>query len=254
MRDKPRRKLWLLFALTIFLGPPAAFGGWYWWVTRPPATPPPLQETLLPGVVHIREIRKDPRPLVLHFIRIDLRTPGLEFIVTPGDPRQKLPFKARTTTQFCREFGASIAINGDFFEPWHSTGLFDYYPHVGDRVRTYGISASRGVMHNKWDPQAWTLYLSRDNLATFHKPHGAVYNAISGNAMLVEKGVPYSSLGWYKDQKDLHPRCAVGIDKSGAMLWLALVDGRQQGYSEGCLLYTSPSPRDGLLSRMPSSA
>ena len=26
-----------------------------------------------------------------------------------------------------------------------------------------------------------------------------------------------------------------------------------EGY-EGCLLYTSPSPRDGLLSRMPSSA
>ena len=27
-----------------------------------------------------------------------------------------------------------------------------------------------------------------------------------------------------------------------------------KGGSEGCLLYTSPSPRDGLLSRMPSSA
>ena len=26
------------------------------------------------------------------------------------------------------------------------------------------------------------------------------------------------------------------------------------GVAEGCLLYTSPSPRDGLLSRMPSSA
>ena len=25
-------------------------------------------------------------------------------------------------------------------------------------------------------------------------------------------------------------------------------------YGDGCLLYTSPSPRDGLLSRMPSSA
>ena len=25
-------------------------------------------------------------------------------------------------------------------------------------------------------------------------------------------------------------------------------------YPHGCLLYTSPSPRDGLLSRMPSSA
>ena len=28
----------------------------------------------------------------------------------------------------------------------------------------------------------------------------------------------------------------------------------KKGEIEGCLLYTSPSPRDGLLSRMPSSA
>ena len=28
----------------------------------------------------------------------------------------------------------------------------------------------------------------------------------------------------------------------------------QKDYYERCLLYTSPSPRDGLLSRMPSSA
>ena len=27
-----------------------------------------------------------------------------------------------------------------------------------------------------------------------------------------------------------------------------------RGINPGCLLYTSPSPRDGLLSRMPSSA
>ena len=30
--------------------------------------------------------------------------------------------------------------------------------------------------------------------------------------------------------------------------------GEQGAQPEGCLLYTSPSPRDGLLSRMPSSA
>ena len=33
--------------------------------------------------------------------------------------------------------------------------------------------------------------------------------------------------------------------------------GREEGFtvtSSACLLYTSPSPRDGLLSRMPSSA
>ena len=31
-------------------------------------------------------------------------------------------------------------------------------------------------------------------------------------------------------------------------------DDIDRGRARGCLLYTSPSPRDGLLSRMPSSA
>ena len=34
----------------------------------------------------------------------------------------------------------------------------------------------------------------------------------------------------------------------------ALMLASQAGHTEICLLYTSPSPRDGLLSRMPSSA
>ena len=33
-----------------------------------------------------------------------------------------------------------------------------------------------------------------------------------------------------------------------------LQEQKASKYSGGCLLYTSPSPRDGLLSRMPSSA
>ena len=38
----------------------------------------------------------------------------------------------------------------------------------------------------------------------------------------------------------------------------SVLSGRAQGFvypvSESCLLYTSPSPRDGRISRMPSSA
>ena len=33
-----------------------------------------------------------------------------------------------------------------------------------------------------------------------------------------------------------------------------MTDGSIQDQTRACLLYTSPSPRDGLLSRMPSSA
>ena len=32
------------------------------------------------------------------------------------------------------------------------------------------------------------------------------------------------------------------------------IDGGEMAYSQACLLYTSPSPRDRSLSRMPSSA
>ena len=35
---------------------------------------------------------------------------------------------------------------------------------------------------------------------------------------------------------------------------IAAVNGVSFHIKRGCLLYTSPSPRDGLLSRMPSSA
>ena len=50
------------------------------------------------------------------------------------------------------------------------------------------------------------------------------------------------------DGYDLDPGCGEALRGAGLSV-LALVDGPY-----GCLLYTSPSPRDGLLSRMPSSA
>ena len=41
----------------------------------------------------------------------------------------------------------------------------------------------------------------------------------------------------------------------GGKIWqIDIVDGQDAGTVLICLLYTSPSPRDGLLSRMPSSA
>ena len=47
-------------------------------------------------------------------------------------------------------------------------------------------------------------------------------------------------------------------DFDGNVTWkrqvLIIFETPEEHNSEGCLLYTSPSPRDGLLSRMPSSA
>ena len=58
--------------------------------------------------------------------------------------------------------------------------------------------------------------------------------AVSGYAV-------YASYGFAKEQRE-----KIYVLDQGKSLMLAL--------SQDCLLYTSPSPRDGLLSRMPSSA
>ena len=66
------------------------------------------------------------------------------------------------------------------------------------------------------------------------------------------------SLGFYYGAKI----GVLGLNGSGKSTLLRIIAGLDPGYigevamSKGytCLLYTSPSPRDGLLSRMPSSA
>ena len=52
-------------------------------------------------------------------------------------------------------------------------------------------------------------------------------------------------------------RAAIECSAQGlntGMICKSLLGKAHTVMAEGCLLYTSPSPRDGLLSRMPSSA
>ena len=58
---------------------------------------------------------------------------------------------------------------------------------------------------------------------------------------------------------DLIKRGSGSVTGNGEVIGIAVATKHFKGYfpiahEGGCLLYTSPSPRDGLLSRMPSSA
>ena len=44
------------------------------------------------------------------------------------------------------------------------------------------------------------------------------------------------------------------VDQGAEWLHIVDLDGAAEGKNVNCLLYTSPSPRDATLSRMPSSA
>jgi hypothetical protein len=226
-----RLGLCFIFGLLLLVG-----GLWFWYTHRP--LPDNVHETLFAGVTYAREIRDEPRPLVIHVVSVELDAPGVGFLVTPsdGDPSQDQPLRARKTSQFLAEFGAQVAVNGGFFQPWHSDSPWDYYPHVGDPVGAIGFTSSRGIAYAPDKPDWPTLYLAEDNRASFDRPIGGVYNAISGQPLLVQAGkiVSQSPCGVYC--RTPHPRTAIALDRDARRLLIVVVDGRQPNYSEGVTL------------------
>ena len=192
-----------------------------------------LRQELYTGVIYYRRVHFMPQVMIAHIITVDMTSPGLRFLVTPPDLSNKggeNPIKARTTSQFLKEFGLQIAVNGDGFTPWYSNSLFDYYPHVGDPIRPNGLAASRGKSYS--DGIEPTLYISINNVAQFGSPRGKIFNAISGDRMLIVEGVPLSNL---PDERPA-PRTAIGYDHGPSKLIIIVVDGRQPLYSEGATL------------------
>jgi hypothetical protein len=218
--------LWLVAVLVL-----AASALAFWYYHRP--LPSDLRRSLFQGVTYERQVREKPRRVILHIVTIDLNAPGVRFLVTPGDPAKPRPLRARLTSQFAKEFGVQIAINGDFFFPWHSKAPWSYYPHVGDPVELEGYAASNGTLYSSGG-QRWkypVLNISKDNRVSFDLPVSRYYNTISGDMLFLKAGQPQNSPASYHTEPQ--PRTAVAVDGTGRKLLLFVVDGRQPNYSEG---------------------
>ena len=204
-------------------------GAAIWYTVRP--QPGEKSATLFQGINYIRDVRQSPRPMVVHIITIDLKAPGLSFLVTPRDSEDDLPLKARTTSKFLDNHDLQLAVNGGSFGPWHSNGVLNYYPHDGDPVEPLGLAASQGDVYSLNPGNEPVLYISRTNLAVFNRPPGKIYNAISGSQMLVSKGKAEPLA-----DDTPQPRTAIGIDKRRRQMVIVVIDGRQPGYSSGATL------------------
>jgi hypothetical protein len=68
-------------------------------------------------------------------------------------PDGEHPLRAKTTSAELLERGRRLAVNGDFFFPWHYRAPWDYYPHEGDPVSP---SASDGANH--WPQQSPAIH------------------------------------------------------------------------------------------------
>lgn len=210
----------------------AIFGGYQVWMhTRP--QPDELETKLFEGVTYIREVRAEPRPLVIHVVWVDLDAPGIGFLVTPGKPVGGREIGARTTSEFLEEFDLQVAVNGDYFEPWEYFPPWNYYPKRGDPVDVKGFASSDGDIYSTGGVDRPTLYISEDNQANFDSPIGDIYNAISGNFLLVHQGEIRDQESVHPYLTTPHPRTVLALDQNNDTLIIILIDGRQPNYSEG---------------------
>ena len=73
------------------LGGVIILAGLIWFKAGLRPQPQEVNRGIFQGVTYIRDTRQEPRPMVIHIIKIDLRQAGISFLVTPGDPEADLP-------------------------------------------------------------------------------------------------------------------------------------------------------------------
>lgn len=191
--------------------------------------PTSIRQSLFPGVTYLRKDITVPRANVVHVMAIDLQTAKLEFLVTPS-PNTSNVLCTRVTSKFLEEFKVHVAINGGYFS--YVDAAVDpniYCPNGGLPVRVSDYAASRGKIYSPQKTAQPIIYIGQRNQVTINKEQGKVFNAISGDRIVVENGVVVKNLA----ANAPNPRTAVGLSKNARWLTLMVVDGRQAGYSEG---------------------
>ena len=213
-----RRILFLLLGL--LLAAPFLWGS----LVRPPRTD--VVQPLFVGVNYTRQVRQEPRALVLHVVKLDLTAVSL--LVTPPPTSN-----GRTTTDFLREFGLQLAINGSFYQIDRRSDSDDLIP--------LGQTIANGVAYAP-SRQNWPVLCIRKGSAAIYDEQCPVgtEQGLAGNVRLVTNSEPVNLNGLRFPGRAMsqrwEARTAVGLDRTGSKMWLLVVDGRQPGYSEGVTL------------------
>ena len=204
-------------------------------------TPAVVTQKLFTGVTYSRKVRLTPRRLVSHALIVDLKAATYEFLVTPP-LRDQEPFLCTSrTSKFLEKYQLHMAVNGDGFyylDP-ATYNPQDYCPDGGEPIRLVGFAASRGKQYSAKAPGRPVLYINKNNVITVDTPQGAIFNAITGDRILVKKGVKATGL----EETSMDPRTAIGVSQNGRYFVMVVADGRE--FSEGA---TFPELADLLLS------
>ncbi len=132
-------------------------------------------------------------------------------------------------TLFLDEFKLHLAINADGWRYIDPSTIPVGACTSGDPVKVNGFAASRGTVYSPIKTYEPEIYISPRNVVTINTPPAKPFNAFAGDRVVIDKGIVVKNLAATIPQ----PRTAFGLNRNGRWLTLMVVDGRQDGYSEG---------------------
>lgn len=190
------------------------------------------------------ETRTKPRPLRLHFVRIDLKDPRIEPCVLLGDdPDGAGPAEAALTVPnklAGREPGLLAAVNANAFAHLPSAGAAERARgwFAGKSVDIQGLAAADGSVRSGVQPGRVSFWFDAARQPHLGPPDGeAIRHGVADWGNLLVTG----GKAVIKPDKVLHPRTLAGFDASGRWLVLVVVDGRRADVSEGMSLTEAAS-------------
>jgi len=182
---------------------------------------------LHPGIRLAQTNVQSPRPMWVHAVRIDLRTPGLRFYTTPradGWEENKRETIRQTTRDFLRgsrntDRPMVFAVNGDGFSPWPAPWNVPTPTNLG------GLAISDGVVVSPASGSPSLLITKSGTVSiittTADTKIDDVQVAVSGLGWCLRDGVPQPS------GQELHPRTGIGLSKDRRYLIVIAIDGRR---------------------------
>ena len=205
-------------------------------LSRRPSRTPITAQPLFTGVTYTRYHDQLPHDVLVHVIEIDLTAPNIAFTTTPSNGNEPFDTNAQTVGDFLTENGAQVAINGSFFDPFHSSHPFDFYPHEGDPVNVQGYTIADGNHYSNDYRHFSLLCINGVQVEIRTRPPCAegVDHALTGHLHLVRNGrfipIPNSPR---TEEDNPYPRTAVALNETGSVMWWIIADGKQPYYSDG---------------------
>ena len=180
----------------------------------------------------------EPRPNRVHILRVDLATGKIRpVVVIAADPDGDGPAEVALTDPRKLAGGPSVLafVNTN---PWDSfpgvMGMKNRNWYEGQPVDIHGLAVSRGQVRSRAQPSTESVWFNaRGRVFLGDGWRGTpVVEGVAGFQRIVTEGkviVP--------PKGPRHPRTAIGVDRTGNVMWLVVVDGRQAQYSEGMDLH-----------------